>query len=94
MAFLRFVTLTFWKYYVLKLLPSDTNTFSDATLSDINVVLCYVLRSTVGTGAKGDAVSLAKCQVKSQLSSLYKNFVYIFILIKKIDPQDRLVCVQ
>jgi hypothetical protein len=32
---------TFWNYYVLKLI--DTSTFSDATLSDINVVLCYFL---------------------------------------------------
>jgi hypothetical protein len=30
-------------YYVLKLLPLETITFSDAMLSDINVVLCYVL---------------------------------------------------
>jgi hypothetical protein len=30
-------------YYVLKLLRLETITFSDATLSDINVVLCYVL---------------------------------------------------
>ncbi len=34
---------TFWNYYVLKLLRLETITFSDATLSDINVVLCYVL---------------------------------------------------
>jgi hypothetical protein len=33
----------FWNYYVLKLLHLETITFSDATLSDINVVLCYVL---------------------------------------------------
>ncbi len=37
------MTLTFWNYYVLKLLHLETITFSDATLSDINVVLCYVL---------------------------------------------------
>jgi hypothetical protein len=29
--------------YVLELLCFETLTFSDATLSDINVVLCYVL---------------------------------------------------
>jgi hypothetical protein len=49
-TFLRFVMFTLWNYYVLKLLRSETITFSDATLSDINVVLCYVLsqyRSTV-----------------------------------------------
>ncbi len=34
---------TFWNYYVLKLLRLETIMFSDATLSDINVVLCYVL---------------------------------------------------
>ena len=32
-----------WNYYVLKLLRLETITFSDATLSDINIVLCYVL---------------------------------------------------
>ena len=36
---LRFVMFTFWNYYVLKLLRLETITFSDATLSDINVVL-------------------------------------------------------
>ncbi len=30
-------------HYVLKLLRLETITFSDATLSEINVVLCYVL---------------------------------------------------
>jgi hypothetical protein len=40
---LRFLTFTFWNYYVLKLLRLETVTFSDATLSDINIVLCYVL---------------------------------------------------
>jgi hypothetical protein len=39
----RFLTFTFWNYYVLKLLRFETITFSDATLSDINNVLCYVL---------------------------------------------------
>jgi hypothetical protein len=34
---------TFWNNYVLKLLRLETITFSDATLGDINVVLCYVL---------------------------------------------------
>ena len=42
-VFLRFVMFTFWNYYVLKLLGLETITFSDAMLSDINVVLCYVL---------------------------------------------------
>ncbi len=42
-TFLSFVTFMFWNYYVLKLLRLETITFSDATLSDINVVLCYVL---------------------------------------------------
>ena len=32
-----------WNSYILKLLRLETSTFSDATLSDINVVLCYVL---------------------------------------------------
>ncbi len=41
--FLHFVLFTFWSYYVLKLLRLETLTFSDATLSDINVVLSYVL---------------------------------------------------
>ncbi len=40
---LRFLTFTFWNYYVLKLLRLETIKFSDATLSDINIVLCYVL---------------------------------------------------
>jgi hypothetical protein len=34
---------TLWNYYVLKLLRLETITFSDATLCDINVVLCCVL---------------------------------------------------
>jgi hypothetical protein len=34
---------TFWNYYDLKLLRLETIMFSDATLSDIKVVLCYVL---------------------------------------------------
>jgi len=34
---------TFWNYYVLKLLRLETITLSDATLSDINIVLFYVL---------------------------------------------------
>jgi hypothetical protein len=42
-VFLRFVMFAFWNYYVLKLLLLETITFSDATLSDINVLLCYVL---------------------------------------------------
>ncbi len=33
----------FWNYYVLKLLRLETIMFSDATLSDINVVLSYGL---------------------------------------------------
>ncbi len=37
------LTFTFWNYYVLKLLRLETITFSDATLSDINIMLCYVL---------------------------------------------------
>jgi hypothetical protein len=40
---LRFLTFMFWIYYVLKLLILETITFSDASLSDIYVVLCYVL---------------------------------------------------
>ncbi len=43
MTFFNFVTFTFWNYYVLKLLHLETITFSDATLSDINIVWCYVL---------------------------------------------------
>ncbi len=42
MTFLCFVTFTFWNCYILKLLRLETITFSDATLSDINV-LCHVL---------------------------------------------------
>ncbi len=34
---------TFCNYYVLKLLRLETIMFSDATLNNINVVLCYVL---------------------------------------------------
>jgi hypothetical protein len=40
---LHFFMFMFWNYYVLKLLRLETITFSYATLSDINVVLCYVL---------------------------------------------------
>jgi hypothetical protein len=36
-------SLSFFDVYVLKLLRLETFTFSDAMLSDINVVLCYVL---------------------------------------------------
>ena len=43
MTFLRFVMFTFWNYHILKLLRLETITFSDATISDINVVLCYAL---------------------------------------------------
>ncbi len=40
---LHFLTFTFCNSYVLKLLRLETITFSDATLSNINVVFCYVL---------------------------------------------------
>ncbi len=40
---LHFLTFTFWNSYVLKRLRLATLTFSDVTLSDINVVWCYVL---------------------------------------------------
>ncbi len=50
MTFLRFVTFAFWTYYILKLLPLETITFSDALLSDINVVLCYLLSQYRGGG--------------------------------------------
>ncbi len=40
---LRFLTFTFWNYYDLQLLRFETITFSDAMLSDINIVLCYFL---------------------------------------------------
>ncbi len=43
MTYLRFLTFTFWNSYVLKLLSLETLTFSDVTLSDMNVVWCYVL---------------------------------------------------
>ncbi len=43
MTFLCFLTFTFWNSYVLKLLRLETITFIDVTLSDINVVWCYVL---------------------------------------------------
>ncbi len=43
MTSLHFLTFTFWNSYVLKLLRLETITFSDATLSDVDVVLCYVL---------------------------------------------------
>ncbi len=43
MTSLRFLMFTFWNYYVLKLSCLESIMFSDATLSDINVVLCYVL---------------------------------------------------
>ncbi len=34
---------TFWNYYILKILRFEIIIISDATLSDINVVLCYLL---------------------------------------------------
>jgi hypothetical protein len=37
------LTFTFWNSYVLELLRLETLTFSDVTLSDINVV-CVMLR--------------------------------------------------
>jgi hypothetical protein len=40
---LHFLMFTFWNYYVLKLLRLETITFSDATLCDVNAMLCYVL---------------------------------------------------
>jgi hypothetical protein len=43
MTFLHFVTFIFWDYFVLKLLHLETIMFSDAMLSYINIVLCYVL---------------------------------------------------
>ncbi len=43
MTSLHFLKFTFWNYYVLNLLRLETFTFSDATLSYINIVLCYVL---------------------------------------------------
>jgi hypothetical protein len=49
LCFLRFVMFMFWNYYVLKLLHLETITFSDATLSNINVVLCYVLSQSLRT---------------------------------------------
>jgi len=50
---------TFWNDYVLKLLHLETLTFRDATLSDINVVWCYVLSQyrEVTLGAWGGAGS-------------------------------------
>ncbi len=53
--FLRFVMFTFWKYYILKLIRLETITFNDATLSDINVVWCYVY-----------AVPLKQCTVRKK----------------------------
>jgi hypothetical protein len=38
MTALRFLTITFWNSYILKLLRLETLTFSVVTLSDINVV--------------------------------------------------------
>ncbi len=43
MTFLRFVMFTFWNYYILKTLRLETIIFGDATLSDVNVVLFYIL---------------------------------------------------
>ncbi len=37
---------TFWNYYVLKLLRSETIAFSDAMLSDVNVVYAMFCRRT------------------------------------------------
>ncbi len=43
MTSLGFLTFTYWNSYVFKLLRLETLTSSDVTLSDINVVWCYVL---------------------------------------------------
>ncbi len=40
---LYILMFTFWNYYILKLLRLETITFSDAMLSDRNLVLCYIL---------------------------------------------------
>ncbi len=53
------MTFKFCNYYALKLLRSETITFSDVTLSNINVVLFYVL-SQYRSGAFGrDVASVA-----------------------------------
>ncbi len=52
---LYFFTCTFWNYYVLKLLRLEIITFSDATLSDINIVLCYVLSQYLNRNGQGRA---------------------------------------
>ncbi len=49
MTYLRFLTFTFWNSYILELLRLETLTFSDVTLSDINVVWCYVLSQNPNT---------------------------------------------
>jgi hypothetical protein len=61
------MTFMFWNYYVLKLLRLETVRFSDATLSDINVVLCYVLsqyRLVYNVHCKGT------CRLKHSISGL------------------------
>ncbi len=57
MTSLRFFTFTFCNYYILKLLHCETITFSDATLSNINVVLRYVLSQYQANGRK-DSIGL------------------------------------
>ncbi len=55
----------FWNYYILELLHLETITFSDATLSDINIVLCYVLSQyhlSEGWGAFLASVHIYKTQ--------------------------------
>jgi hypothetical protein len=70
---LRFLTFTFWNYYVLQVLRLETITFSDATLSDINVVLCYVL-------LQYRTAQFKFCMKKLLCSSKYKQEVSDFSL--------------
>ncbi len=63
---------TFWKNYVLKLLRLETITFSNATLSDINVVLGYVLSQY-----PKNSQDYAK---KPQGNCTFMNSAFVFLL--------------
>ncbi len=67
---------TFWHYYLLKLLPSETITFSDATLSDIKVVLCYVLSQYLKSMYKTVYIHQQYMQVSVQLTNCKCRSVY------------------
>jgi hypothetical protein len=103
-TFLRFVMFKFWNYYVLKLLRLETITFSDATLSDINVVLCFVL-SQYQAGRSWEYINHSRthkcgnwdngCTI-SLLGIFVSNFRYWFFAVHSIRTwgKNSFICCQ